>query len=192
MSLHHFVNDGLMAIFFFVVGLEIKRELLAGELASFRRAALPAAAAFGGMVVPAAVYVGIMLLRADESAMPDALRGWAIPAATDIAFALGVLAVLGKRVPLAVKVFVTALAIVDDIGAVVMIALFYTSEFSFLALEISTSLIVMSAFLNWIGVRSPITYGLIGAALWLMLLQSGVHATIGGVLLALTILHSAS
>ncbi|MBX3373228.1 MAG: Na+/H+ antiporter NhaA [Phycisphaeraceae bacterium] len=187
MSLHHFVNDGLMAIFFFVVGLEIKRELLVGELASFRRAALPAAAAVGGMVVPALIYVGVVLLRSSGSEETDALHGWAIPAATDIAFAIGVLAVLGSRVPLAVKVFVTALAIVDDIGAVVMIALFYTNEFSFLALEISTALIILSAVLNWAGVRSPITYGLIGVVLWLMLLQSGVHATIGGVLLALTI-----
>ncbi len=180
MSLAHFVNDGLMAVFFFVVGLEIKRELIAGELASFRKAAVPIAAALGGMIVPALIFAG--LNRGEES-----LRGWAIPMATDIAFAVGIMALLGKRVPLSLKVFLTALAIVDDLGAVLVIALFYTSDISLVTLAIAAGFVALSVVANRLGIRTPVVYAIIGACLWLMLLKSGVHATIGGVLLALTI-----
>ena len=180
MSLHHFVNDGLMAIFFFVVGLEIKREILVGELSSFKKAAVPIAAAIGGMVVPALIYVGF-------NVGGDGLHGWAIPMATDIAFALGIIAMLGTRVPASLKVFLAALAIADDIGAVLVIALFYTEEIHMQPLFIATGLLVLSSVLNWSGVRSALVYGVIGLIIWGMLLQSGVHATIGGVLLALTI-----
>ncbi|MBT8486501.1 MAG: Na+/H+ antiporter NhaA [Phycisphaerales bacterium] len=180
MSLAHFVNDGLMAIFFFVVGLEIKRELLVGELASFRQASVPIAAAVGGMVAPALIYVAF-------NAGGEGTRGWAIPTATDIAFAVGVLAMLGRRVPLSLKVFLTALAIVDDIGAVLVIAIFYTSDLSLTALGAAGGFIVLSYAANRAGVRTPIFYACVGILLWLMLLQSGVHATIAGVLLALTI-----
>jgi len=182
MSLGHFVNDGLMAIFFFVVGLEIKRELLVGELASLRKASVPIAAAIGGMLAPALIYVIVIAARGGHG-----YQGWAVPMATDIAFALGVMAMLGRRVPLSLKVFLTALAIVDDIGAVIVIALFYTSEISFLALGLATGMIVVSAVANRLGVRTPLVYAGIGLVMWLLLLQSGVHATIGGVLLALTI-----
>jgi len=182
MSLAHFVNDGLMAVFFFVVGLEIKRELLVGELASVRKAAIPIAAAIGGMAAPALVYV---LFNLDAG--PDSLRGWAIPTATDIAFVVGVMAMLGRRVPLSLKVFVTALAIVDDIGAVLVIALFYTERLSLVAFGVANGFLALSIIANVLHVRTPIVYGIIGLFLWLFLLQSGVHATVGGVLMALTI-----
>jgi NhaA family Na+:H+ antiporter len=182
LSLAHFINDGLMAIFFFVVGLEVKREFIAGELASPRKAAIPIAAAIGGMVVPALVFVA-MNLRAEG----DEMRGWAIPMATDIAFAVGIMAMLGSRVPLALKVFVTALAIVDDIGAVLVIALFYTPEVNVTALGVAGGLVVLSFIAARAGLRSAVVYFIIGLLMWLMLLASGVHATIGGVLLALTI-----
>ena len=181
-SLGHFVNDGLMAIFFFVIGLEIKREVLVGELASLRQAAVPIVAAVGGMVVPALVYVAIIAMRGGHG-----YEGWAIPMATDIAFALGILALLGPRVPLSLKVFLTALAIVDDLGAVLVIALFYTNDIAFGALGIAGGLLALAAVANVAGIRTPLVYALIGIVMWLMLLQSGVHATIGGVLLALTI-----
>jgi len=182
MSLEHFVNDGLMAVFFFSVGLEIKREVLVGELSSVRKAAMPIAAAIGGMIVPAVIYVSMVTVRSGHG-----IHGWAIPTATDIAFAVGVMALLGKRVPLSLKVFVTALAIADDIGAVLVIAVFYTSEISVQALGLALALIGLSAGANRIGVRTPLVYALLGIAMWVMLLRSGIHATIGGVMLAFTI-----
>jgi NhaA family Na+:H+ antiporter len=181
-SLAHWVNDGLMAVFFFVVGLEIKRELLAGELASLRQAAIPIAAAIGGMVVPALLYVGANLFGGGEG-----MKGWAIPAATDIAFALGVMALLGKRVPLSLKVFLTAVAIVDDIGAVLIIALFYTGDVSWVALGVAAGILVLLIAANLMHVRSPVVYGILGFGLWAAFHESGVHATIAGVLLAFTI-----
>jgi Na+:H+ antiporter, NhaA family len=179
-SLHHWINDGLMAVFFFLVGLEIKREMLVGELASLRRAALPLAAALGGMLVPALLYVAV------NGSGPGA-RGWGIPMATDIAFALGVLALLGPRIPLALKVFLTALAIVDDIGAVLVIALFYTADLSVIALMWGGVVLVLLLACNGVGVRHPAPYTLLGIGLWLALVQSGVHATVAGVLLAFSI-----
>jgi Na+:H+ antiporter, NhaA family len=179
-DLHHWINDGLMALFFFVVGLEIKRELLAGELASVRRAALPIAAALGGMLVPAALYAAI-------NWGSPAIRGWGVPMATDIAFAIGVLALLGKRAPLGVKVFVTALAVVDDIGAVLVIALFYTPAVDWAALGAAIAFLGAAFAANRLGVRQPLPYALLGIGLWAAVLQSGVHATIAGVLLALAI-----
>jgi NhaA family Na+:H+ antiporter len=179
-ELHFWVNDALMAVFFFVVGLEIKRELLAGELASPRQAALPILAALGGVVVPALLYT---LLNANG---PGA-RGWGIPMATDIAFAIGVMALLGNRVPLGLKVFLTALAIVDDIAAVLVIAVFYTASLAWGALGLAALCLVLALAANRLGVRHPLPYLLIGAVLWMTVLQSGVHATIAGVLLAFTI-----
>jgi len=176
------INDGLMAIFFLVVGLEIKREVLIGELASPRRAALPIAAAVGGAVVPAAIY---LMINAGSGA--PASRGWGIPMATDIAFALGVLALLGRRVPLGLKVFVTALAIVDDILAVLVIAFFYTEDLSIVAMVAAAGLVVALAAANVLGVRRLAVYAVLGVALWLAFLQSGIHATIAGVVLAMTI-----
>ena len=174
------VNDGLMAIFFFVVGLEIKREVLAGELSSPRNAALAIAAALGGMAVPALLYTAVTLGT-------DRVVGWGVPMATDIAFALGVLALLGSRAPFALKVFLTAVAIVDDLGAVVVIALFYTAKLNVTALVVSLVLVGVLALLNRLGVQRPSIYGIIGIAVWVAMLKSGIHATIAGVLVALTI-----
>lgn len=179
-TVHHWINDGLMGIFFFLVGLEIKRELLAGELSTFRKAALPAIAALGGMVLPALVFV---VVNTDG---PTA-HGWGIPMATDIAFALGVLALLGDRVPVGLKVFLTALAIVDDIGAVVVIAVAYTSELSLIALGVGASCLVVSIVLNLIGARNAVSYFIVGSIAWVGFLESGVHATIAAMLMAFTI-----
>lgn len=174
------INDGLMALFFLLVGLEIKREVMGGELASPRKAALPLAAAVGGMVVPALFYV----LMAND---PASIAGWGIPMATDIAFALGILLLLGTRAPLALKIFLTAVAIVDDLGAVLVIAMFYTASINTTALMAAGVILALLIAANRLGVRTMIVYGLLGTALWFAVLKSGVHATIAGVLLALTI-----
>ncbi|MBT8402605.1 MAG: Na+/H+ antiporter NhaA [Gemmatimonadetes bacterium] len=174
------VNDGLMAIFFLLVGLEIKRELLSGELSSPRKAALPFFAAAGGMAIPAGLYLTLNLGGAGES-------GWGIPMATDIAFALAVITALGSRVPLSLKVFLTAVAIVDDLGAVMVIALFYTSEVSTQALMVAASALVGLIIVNRAGFKSFLPYAILGAVLWVAVLKSGVHATVAGVLLAMTI-----
>lgn len=180
-SLHYWINDGLMAVFFFVVGLELKREIMAGELSSPKNAILPIAAALGGMLVPALIYY--MINPAGEAS-----NGWGIPMATDIAFALGVLYLLGNRVPLTLKVFLTALAIVDDLGAVLVIALFYTSDINFASLATGAVFMVILISANLMGVRSTLFYGIVGiGGLWLAFLMSGVHATIAAVLAAFTI-----
>lgn len=172
------VNDGLMAVFFLLVGLELKRELVEGELADLRVALLPAIAAVGGMLVPALIY---LWFNHDNSV---AARGWAIPAATDIAFALGVLALLGSRVPIALKVLLTSIAIFDDIGAIAIIALFYTDDLSLTALLVAGACLVVLAILNRFNVGARSVYLLVGAVMWVALLKSGVHATLSGVLLA--------
>lgn len=174
------INDGLMAVFFFVVGLEIKRELLVGELSSLRKALFPIAAALGGMLVPAALY---LIFNANG----PGVSGWGVPMATDIAFALGILTLLGKRAPLSLKIFLTAVAIVDDIGAVLVIALFYTDKIVWLSLAAAAVIFVVLMILSRMGVRKPLPYALLGIALWVAFLKSGVHATVAGVLLAMTI-----
>ncbi|GAA5534058.1 Na+/H+ antiporter NhaA [Deinococcus aluminii] len=180
LSLEHWVNDGLMAVFFLLVGLEIKRELLIGELASRRRASLAVAGALGGMLVPAALYAA---LNAGGPGAP----GWGVPMATDIAFALGILALLGPRVPLGLKVFLTALAIVDDLGAVLVIALFYTSGLKLTFLALAALTWGLALYAGWRGAFSLKLYGVLGVLLWFFVLQSGLHATIAGVLLAFAI-----
>ncbi len=180
-SLHHWISDGLMAMFFFVVGLELKREIMGGELSSPKNAILPLAAAVGGMVVPALIYAFFNYGK-------PSISGWGIPMATDIAFALGVLSLLGNRVPLSVKIFLTALAIADDLGAVLVIALFYTSEISTINLTTGAVFMIVLLTANYLGVRSTLFYGIVGiGGLWLAFLMSGVHATVAGVLAALTI-----
>jgi NhaA family Na+:H+ antiporter len=176
----HWVNDGLMAIFFFLVGLEIKREVLAGELKGIQRAALPVAGAVGGMVIPALIYVGLAWGT-------PALAGWGVPMATDIAFAVGVLALLGPRVPLSLKVFLLALAIVDDLGAVLVIALFYTDDLDQTALVISLAVWGLALAYGRSGRCRPWGFVLLGIPMWFFMLQSGVHATVAGVLLALAV-----
>lgn len=175
------VNDGLMALFFFLIGLELKRELIHGELSDPRQALLPVAAALGGIAVPALIYAAL------NHGDPLALRGWAIPAATDIAFALGVLALLGKAVPRSLKVFLLTVAIVDDVGAIIIIAVFYSTTPSALSLLIASSALAVLLVMNLAGVRRLSPYLLVGLMLWAAVLKSGVHATLAGVLLALTI-----
>jgi NhaA family Na+:H+ antiporter len=180
-NVSHWVNDGLMAIFFFVIGLELKREILEGELSSFDRMVLPAIAAIGGMLAPAVVYVLI------NYSNPENMSGWAIPTATDIAFSLAVLLLLGKSVPLSLKVFLLSLAIIDDLGAVLIIAFFYTSEISMIYLSYSAAVLALLILLNLSGSQKMYLYILLGIFLWYFVLKSGVHATIAGVLLATTI-----
>jgi len=179
-TIHHWINDGLMAIFFFTVGLEIKRELLVGELSSIQKASLPIAGALGGMVAPAIIYT--IFNSGGEGA-----SGWGIPMATDIAFVVGIMALLGNSVPLSLKIFILALAIADDIGAVMVIAIFYTAEISSTALIIAAIVLIILFLLNRLGTKSLILYTILGIVLWLAFLKSGVHATIAGVLLAFTI-----
>lgn len=175
------INDGLMAVFFFIVGLELKREILEGELGSARMIALPACAALGGMVVPAVIY---MLFNNGD---PVAQQGWAIPTATDIAFALAILSLLGDRIPLALKTFLVSLAIFDDIGAIIIIAIFYTSDISTISLIIAAVCIAGLALLNRLNVYNPTPYMFFGLVMWVAVLKSGVHATLAGVLLAMFI-----
>lgn len=179
-TLSSWINDGLMAVFFLLVGLEIKRELLEGELASFRTASLPVFAAVGGMVVPAVIYTLF-------TSGTEYMKGWGIPMATDIAFSLAILSMLGKRVPVSLKIFLAALAIVDDLGAIVVIALFYTSELHWLYLVYSAGILVVLALLNYFKVTRLVFYLIPGIFLWYFMHHSGIHATISGVLLAFTI-----
>ena len=179
-SLHHWINDGLMALFFFVVGLEIKREVIVGELSDVSKASLPIIAAIGGMIVPAVIY-GLINSNTDASA------GWGIPMATDIAFAVGILVLLGSRLPKALLTFLVALAIVDDLGAVIIIALFYTETINIYALALSVGLFMLLIIMNVLGIRKALLYFLIGLLLWLAMLKSGVHAPLAGVLTALAI-----
>jgi NhaA family Na+:H+ antiporter len=179
-TLHFWINEGLMAVFFFLVGLEIKRELLAGELASVRKATLPAIAALGGMVAPSLIFAAI-------NAGQPSVVGWGIPMATDIAFALGCMSLLGQRVPVGLSVFLMALAIIDDLGSVLVIAVFYTERLAWGPLLIGSSLIAFSYLLSLLGVRHTAVYVVIWIAIWLEFLESGVHSTIAGVLVALTI-----
>ncbi len=178
MSLHHWINDFLMAIFFFVVGLEIKREMVVGRLSTFDKAVLPVAAALGGMIAPALFY--FFLNPGGEAA-----RGWGVPMATDIAFALGVLSLFGKRVPIGLKVFLTALAIADDLGAVLVIAIFYTSNLDLVALEVAGVFLLLILGARRLGIRSPLVYLILATGVWIDVLFSGVHATVAGVLLAM-------
>ena len=180
-TISHWVNDGLMAIFFFVIGLELKREILEGELSSFDRMVLPAIAAIGGMVAPAIIYVLININN------PENMSGWAIPTATDIAFSLAVLLIIGKNVPLSLKVFLLSLAIIDDLGAVLIIAFFYTAQISGTYLIYSLIVFVLLILINRMGINKMYVYMILGIFLWYFVLKSGVHATIAGVLLATTI-----
>ena len=183
LSVLHWINDALMAIFFFFVTLEIKREFLQGELSNIKQALLPIIAAVGGMVVPALIYVFINLGDAET------LNGWAIPSATDIAFSLGVLSLLGKRVPLSLKVFLTALAIIDDLGAIVIIALFYSGDLSVKYLTLMLLAFIILLVINKFNIKKFFPYLLVGLFLWDFTHNSGIHATIAGVLLAMTIPH---
>jgi Na+:H+ antiporter, NhaA family len=180
-SLLHWINDGLMAIFFFLVGLEIKRELVVGELSTAKQAALPVIAALGGMIVPALIYAAL------NWGDPVALRGWAIPAATDIAFAVGVLALLGPRIPAPLKIFLLALAIIDDLGAIIIIAVFYTASLSLVALGLAAVGIAALVLLNSRGATAIWPYVLIGLFIWVCVMESGVHATLAGVATALAV-----
>ncbi|HVO72695.1 MAG TPA: Na+/H+ antiporter NhaA [Ignavibacteriaceae bacterium] len=179
-SLHHWINDGLMVVFFFLVGLEIKREFLVGELSTRQKASLPVAGALGGMILPAVIYA---LFNSGSKGS----AGWGIPMATDIAFVIGIFALLGPKVPLSLKVFITALAIADDIGAVLVIAFFYTSEISLLSLLVAFLFLILLIVSNILGVRSVLIYLVLGIGLWLAFLKSGIHTTIAGVILAFTI-----
>tara|TARA_B100001250_G_scaffold384230_1_gene378850 strand:- start:2439 stop:3620 length:1182 start_codon:yes stop_codon:yes gene_type:complete len=183
LSILHWINDALMALFFFFVTLEIKREFLQGELSNIKQALLPIIAAVGGMVVPALIYVYINFNNSET------LNGWAIPSATDIAFSLGVLSLLGKRVPLSLKVFLTALAIIDDLGAIVIIALFYSGDLSIKYLSLMLLAFIALLIINKFNVKKFLPYLIVGIFLWDFTHNSGIHATIAGVLLALTIPH---
>ncbi len=183
LSVLHWINDALMAIFFFFVTLEIKREFLQGELSNIKQALLPIIAAVGGMVVPAFIYVLVNLGDGET------LRGWAIPSATDIAFSLGVLSLLGSRVPLSLKVFLTALAIIDDLGAIVIIALFYSGDLSFKYLSLMLLAFIVLLIINKFNIKKFLPYLIVGIFLWDFTHNSGIHATIAGVLLAITIPH---
>jgi len=180
MSLHHWINDGLMALFFFVVGLELKREILVGELADPRQAMFPIIAAIGGMLVPVLIYISI-------NPEGHVFNGWGVPMATDIAFALGVLALLGNRIPKNLLTFLVALAIVDDLGAVLVIALVYTESINLVALAVAGAMLLLLIALNLGGIRRPLPYILLGVVLWVAMLKSGVHATLAGIFLAFTI-----
>ncbi len=180
LSLQHWINDALMAIFFFVVGLEVKREIAIGELSTLRKAALPVSAAVGGMLVPACVYVAV-------NAGGQAVHGWGIPMATDIAFALGILALFGSRAPIGLKVFLTALAIADDIGAVLVIAIFYTAQLKLGALVVSGVFMLLIAGARAIGIRRSGVYLILAIGVWLSILTSGIHATVAGILVAMLV-----
>lgn len=181
MSILHWINDGLMAIFFFVVGMEIKREIVVGELKSISKTILPVAAAIGGMVVPAIIYA---IFNCNE----PTILGWGIPMATDIAFALGILSLVGsKRAPMGIIIFLTALAIVDDLGAILVIAIFYTNQISWTALLIALMVLIVLIIMNKLQVKYASIFIILGIILWVALLKSGIHATIAGVLLAMTI-----
>jgi NhaA family Na+:H+ antiporter len=180
-TLHAWINDGLMTLFFFVVGLEIKREVLIGELSEPKRRRLPVIAAIAGMAVPAAIYVAV------TSSSADLVRGWAIPAATDIAFAMGVLALLGPRVPRSIRMFLLTVAIVDDLGAVAVIAVFFTATLDMAWLGAAIVILAAMATMNRFGGRNPVLYATLSAALWYAVLHSGVHATVAGVVAAFTI-----
>ena len=175
------VNDGMMAVFFFLIGLEVKREVLEGHLSSMRQVALPAIAAIGGMMIPALIFV---VINYDQS---FAIKGWAIPTATDIAFALGILSLLGNRVPVSLKLFLMALAIIDDLGAIVIIALFYTADLSTVSITVAFISLVILFIMNKVGVIKKAAYILVGIVLWVSVLKSGVHATLAGVALAFMI-----
>jgi len=183
LSVHHWINDLLMAIFFFFVTLEIKREFIQGELSNLKKAFLPIIGAVGGMVVPALVYLGINFGNAET------LNGWAIPSATDIAFSLGILSLLGSRVPISLKIFLTALAIIDDLGAILIIAFFYSGDLSISYLSLILISYISLLVLNKFGLKKFLPYLLIGAFMWFFTYKSGIHATIAGVLLASTIPH---
>ena len=183
LSIHHWINDALMAIFFFFVTLEIKREFIQGELSNFKKALLPIIAAVGGMLIPALFYIIINLGNADT------INGWAIPSATDIAFSLGILSLLGSRVPISLKIFLTALAIIDDLGAILIIAFFYSGELSISYLSLILISYIFLLILNKLGVKKFAPYLLIGIFMWYFTYKSGIHATIAGVLLASTIPH---
>ena len=183
LSIIHWINDVLMTVFFFLVSLEIKREIVQGELSNPKQALLPIIGAIGGMAVPAAIYIIININS------PETLNGWAIPSATDIAFSLGVLSLLGKRVPISLKIFLTALAIIDDLGAIVIIAFFYSGNVEVYYLLLMLAAVLVLVLLNKFNVRAFIPYLLIGILLWEFTHQSGIHATIAGVLLALLIPH---
>ena len=179
-SVEHWINDGLMVLFFFYVGLEIKREIIAGQLASLKQAVLPIAAAIGGMIVPAILYTAVNAGNPYEA-------GWGIPMATDIAFAIGILSLLGNRVPVSLKIFLTALAIVDDLGAILVIALFYSSEINFMMLIAAGGVMAFLILLNRLNVYSMRYYIIPSVLLWILFLYSGIHATIAGVLIAMTL-----
>ncbi len=179
-TVHHWINDGLMAVFFLLVGLEIKREFMAGELSSKQKAALPIIAALGGMLVPALIYNSF-------NALAHTKAGWGIPMATDIAFAVGIITILGDKVPLSLKIFLTALAVIDDLGAVAVIAIFYTSQINLVFLSLGFGIFALLLLLNKLKIQSLFFYLPLGAVMWYFILQSGIHATVAGVLLAVAI-----